>query len=70
MCVIIVVIFQSHKKSGFQCIYLLRHTSGYIGQRVLTKYLLNVFFENDFKVSGKCINFTLPTNLQYLGAYD
>ena len=29
-----------------------------------------MFFENDFKVSGKCINFTLSTNPQYLGVYD
>ena len=31
---------------------------------------IECFFENDFKVSRKCINFTLSTNLQYLGAYD
>ena len=29
-----------------------------------------MFFENDFKVSGKCINFTLHKNLKYLGGYD
>ena len=31
---------------------------------------IECFFENDFKVSGKCISFTLSTNPQYLGAYD
>ena len=31
---------------------------------------IECFFENDLKVSGKCIKFTWSTNPQYLGAYD
>ena len=35
-----------------------------------SKLIFTKLYFNDFKVSGKCINFTLSTNPQYLGVYD